>query len=247
MQKKIMLVSKIIKYFQLKKIASYAKNNSILFRSAPYKVELYKKILNQITIEESFRIQNFDGSCSQRKANFIFRHDLDKQQCLENFHILADIHVQLNVPLSVFVRTDNLDYPFKNSFRFLKPYLNKFQIGLHSSCYIYENPLKRLEEEASLFNEVYGFYPQFLTLHGLGQYKYAERLNLIKDLSSKYKDFGFVFTDCIPDLRTYDYVIQDCHLDNNGHRYIKKDFVNLPPRINGSCYLILAHPCYWEK
>jgi len=242
-----MLISKLIRYFQLKKINLYSKRNNILFFSCPYKAELYKSILNQITNDASFAIQKFEGRCSPKKANFIFRHDLDTQSCLENFHILADIHLQLNVPLSVFVRTDNLDYPFKNSFPFLKPYLNKFQIGLHSSCYIYENPLKRLEKEVSIFNEIYGFYPKFLTLHGLGQYKYTERMNLIKDLSTKYKDFGFVFTDCTPTLRTYNYVIQDCHLDSNGHRYIKKDFSNLPPSIKGNCYLILAHPCYWKN
>ena len=242
-----MLISKLIRYFQLKKINLYSKRNNILFFSCPYKAELYKSILNQITNDVSFAIQKFEGRCSPKKANFIFRHDLDTQSCLENFHILADIHLQLNVPLSVFVRTDNLDYPFKNSFPFLKPYLNKFQIGLHSSCYIYENPLKRLEEEVSIFNEIYGFYPKFLTLHGLGQYKYTERMNLIKDLGAKYKDFGFVFTDCVPTLRTYNYVIQDCHLDSNGDRYIKKDFAILPPRIKGSCYLLLAHPCYWGK
>lgn len=242
-----MILNKIVNYINSTKIQSYADRNRDLLCSLPFSANHYQNTVLNILSQKRINILSFEENIDQRRVNFIFRHDLDTQACLENFHILADIHLQLNVPLSVFVRTDNLDYPFKNSFPFLKPYLNKFQIGLHSSCYIYENPLKRLEEEASIFNEIYGFYPKFLTLHGLGQYKYAERLNLIKDLSSTYKDFGFHFTDCVPDLRTYNYVIQDCHLDNNGHRYIKKDFVNLPPCINGSCYLILAHPCYWEK
>lgn len=242
-----MILNKITNYINRTRIKLYADRNRHLLRLSPFSANQYQNTVLNISSQKRINILCFDEKVEQRRVNFIFRHDLDTQICLENFHILADIHLQLNVPLSVFVRTDNIDYPFKNSFPFLKPYLNQFQIGLHSSCYIYENPLKRLEEEVSIFNEIYGFYPKFLTLHGLGQYKHTERMNLIKDISTKYKDFGFVFTDCVPDLRTYNYVIQDCHLDNNGHRYIKKDFVHLPPCINGSCYLILAHPCYWEK
>lgn len=242
-----MILNKIVNYINRTRIQLYADRNRHLLRSSPFSANQYQNTVLNISSQKRINILLFEENVEKRRVNFIFRHDLDTQLCLENFHILADIHLQFNVPLSIFVRTDNLDYSFKNSFRFLKSYLNKFQIGLHSSCYIYENPLKRLEEEASIFNEVYGFYPKLLTLHGLGQYKYAERLNLIKDLSSTYKDFGFVFTDCVPDLRAYNYVIQDCHLDTNGDRYIKKDFVNLPPRIKGSCYLLLAHPCYWRK
>ena len=242
-----MILNKIANHISRARIQLYADRNRHLLRSSPFSETQYQKTVLNISSQKRINILRFDEQVEQRRVNFIFRHDLDTQTCLENFHILANIHLQLNVPLSVFVRTDNLDYPFKNSYPFLEPYLNKFQIGLHSSCYIYDNPLKRLEEEVSIFNEIYGFYPKFLTLHGLGQYKHTERMNLIKDLSTKYKDFGFVFTDCVPNLRDYNYVIQDCHLDTNGHRYIKKDFATLPPRINGNCYLILAHPCYWKK
>ncbi|EKE00969.1 MAG: hypothetical protein ACD_21C00250G0042 [uncultured bacterium] len=242
-----MILNKIVNYINRTRIQLYANRNRHLLRSSPFSFNQYQNTVLNISSQKRINILRFDENVEQRSVNFIFRHDLDTQTCLENFNILADIHLETNTPLSVFIRTDNLDYPFKHSFQYIEQYLDKFQIGLHSSCYIYDNPLKKLEEEVNDFNEIYGFCPKFLTLHGLGNYKHTERMQLINDLSTQYQDFGFVFTDCVPELRTYNYVIQDCHLGSDGNRYIKKDSVILPPSINGNCYLILAHPCYWEK
>ena len=228
-------------------ISSYVSRINQHFLVSPYNKLTYEDFLLKLKNDNKVKIINFEAALDPKKSNFVFRHDLDTSSCLGNFSSLADLHIRHDIPLSVFVRMDDMDYPYKQSHRFVSEYSERFQVGLHSSCYIHNDPLSALRAEILKFQDIYGHSPKFLTLHGMGEYKYAERMKLVSFLSQNYKDFGFSFADFISTLRTYNYVIQDCHLDNNGNRYIKKDFVNLPPCINGSCYLILAHPCYWEK
>jgi len=140
---------------------------------------------------------------------------------------------------------DEIDYKSEVSHEYLSPYLENLSIGLHSSCYINDNPMEALKKEIEKFTNIYNFKPKFLTLHGLGTFKFDERMKFIKNIAECYADYDILFADFITSMRSYDYVIQDCHL-NDGKRYLKNDIIKLPPMFAGSCYLFLAHPCYWD-
>lgn len=240
-----MLIKKVKQYITSNRISTYSRAVEKKFLLSPYNISNYENFIYQLNTSHKIKVINFDEEINSQKSNFIFRHDLDTVKCLQNSHILADLHLKHSIPLSIFVRMDDLDYNSKSSYLFVSKYVEHFPIGLHSSCYIYDNPLKALRDEIQKFQNIYNFSPKFLTLHGLGTYKYEERIKLIDSLSKNYKDFGFDFADFISSMRNYNYVIQDCHKENN-HRFLKKDIITLPPLIKGSCYLLLAHPCYWE-
>lgn len=232
-------------YRKRKIISSYASRVNQYFLFSPYNKLTYENFLIKLKNDNKVRIIDFDATLDSKKTNFVFRHDLDMPACLRNFHNLAELHTKHEIPLSIFVRMDDIDYSHKESYSFVCKYLKNFRVGLHSSCYIHADPIEALKEEFRKFQVIYNYSPEFLTLHGLGEYKYKERLKFIDFISKNYKDFSFTFADFIPDLRHYDYVIQDCHLKDE-RRFLKKDIEILPPYFKRSCYLFLTHPCYWE-
>jgi hypothetical protein len=239
-------LTKVKRKMTEKRMAFYARSVDAPLLFAPYPLSRYENTLKAIKNKKQSDILEFHGQTNHNTMSFIFRQDLDTLACLKKAALFIDLHTFYSVPMALFVRMDERDYPSEVSLDYMGQYIGHVPIGLHSSAYTEENPLNALRREIEKFQTLYHFSPQWLTLHGLGPLRYAERLCLIEELSCSYQDYGFVFADFIPAMRHYDYVIQDCHLMKT-KRYVKRDLHILPPTIKGACCLVLVHPCYWVK
>src|SRR5690606_35606760 len=121
--------------------------------------------------------------------------------------------------------------------------------GLHTRCYVDEDPIASFVREVDIFEQVFGFRPRTFTIHGLGDYRADIRAAFCEELVARRTDFGITFTDCTPALRRYDMIFQDCDIDpQTGQRCMYSDLADFPllPR-GGRDYLVLTHPCYWKK
>ncbi|MBL0941520.1 MAG: hypothetical protein IBJ00_02145 [Alphaproteobacteria bacterium] len=236
---------KVKRVLKEKRIEIYSKAVNLPFVYAPYELKLYEEYLSRLKHDTRINFISFNDCIDNTKINFVFRHDLDTLDCLKNSGKLIDLHIKHMIPLTIFVRMDDIDYSSKASYKYLSKYVESWPIGLHSSCYIDNNPIDAFKIEIEKFEAIYKFIPKFLTLHGLGSYKYDARMEFIKFISEFYQRYNLEFADFISKMRTYNYVVQDCHL-MEGKRYLKHDILELPPKHAGSCYLFLAHPCYWR-
>lgn len=237
------LSRKISNFIKRKKLSYYSNFVSDKHFYEPFSIRTFESFIERVINNKKYNILNFEETSNG--CNFIFRSDLDTQACLENFPKLAKTLESKNIKSSFFVRVDDMDYDSTTSYSHTAPFLEHFQCGLHSSSYIHDDYVKQLEIEIDKFTSIFGFRPKLLTLHGFGEYKYDQRLKLIAYLAKNHEKLGIEFADCIPEHRTYDYVIQDCHLENN-QRYIKKDILITPPIMSNTNYLMLTHPCYWR-
>jgi hypothetical protein len=122
-----------------------------------------------------------------------------------------------------------------------------FEVGLHTVCYVHDDYLRAFRQETEKFSDETGFAPRTFTVHGLGQHRLETRLRFYEEIAARLADFGYSFSDCHHTLRTYDYVIEDCHWDGARQaRFIYEDFATPPDWFwKGRHYLLLTHPCYW--
>jgi hypothetical protein len=122
------------------------------------------------------------------------------------------------------------------------------EVGLHTSCYVVPDYEARFREETARFVDTFGFQPRSFTVHGLGDFRADVRQRLVETIGRDPGSHGYVFSDCDPSLREYEYVITDCHIDpESDSRQIYEDVVALPPFLAGDRdYLVLIHPCYWR-
>lgn len=238
------LLQKIKRRAREEYIRLYAGRIARPYRMAPYPPALYDDLISRVAAQPHVRLQDFAGAVDPGAINYFFRHDLDTADCLRRAPALIDMHLQRQIPLSIYLRADGIDYDFRESERFLAPYAGRIDIGLHTSCYLSDAPVAALENEISLFRDVYGAGPRYVTFHGMGTFRLAQRMDMVRYLEQNLHRHGFAFGDFSQTLRHYHHVIQDCHL-MDGQRYLKHDVQTLPPSMRGVCYLVLAHPCYW--
>ena len=76
---------------------------------------------------------------------------------------------------------------------------------------------------------------------------HADTLTIESGALIDVSGLGYAVSDCHPELRTYDYPIEDCHWDAVlGRRFIYDDFApNGRVGGRGLRYLLLTHPGYW--
>jgi hypothetical protein len=133
---------------------------------------------------------------------------------------------------------------YRELIRFYKD--SGFEIGLHTCCYTKDDILTEFKRETDKFTEETGFPPKSFSVHGLGDYRQEARMKFYQEIPNRLEEFGYNFGDT-PQLRSYDYVIQDCHFDQNRNFFIYDDFFRPPLFFHkGATFLILTHPCYWR-
>jgi anaerobic magnesium-protoporphyrin IX monomethyl ester cyclase len=202
----------------------------------PYPLTLYANLL-----------QRFEERTTDRKDIHVFiRHDVDTAACIQKLNCLLAIDREFQVPAGLYFRIDDVEYRLPD----YKDWLNVlrqegFEIGLHTVCYLDDNPLQAFQRETAKFEREVGFRPRSFSVHGLGTFRAEIRMRFYRDISNHLKEFGYVFGD-VPQLRPYEYVIQDCHLDEEKKIFICDDVKEPFPFRKGKQYLILTHPCYWE-
>jgi len=221
-----------------------------IFCLAPYSVQIYEGLLKKVK-GLSERISILDGSdpmeITPDKVNLFVRHDLDTQSCIEKMSLLLDIDQELNIPASIYLRADGVEYSLSSYRTTILNYRGQgFRFGLHSLCYLKDHYLEEFEKETETFEVALGFHPTSFNVHGMGTIRLQTRMNFLKEITRNFRDFGYDFGD-IPTLLDYWYVIQDCHLDGKNQRFIYDDFSFFPEVLaQGQNGLILTHPCYWE-
>lgn len=218
-------------------------------KTAPFPIDMYRDCL--IGFQElGLKFPEFVKSPKSQTANVYVRHDVDTQACIDNIERVMDIDKGLGVPSSVYFRVDDEDYDF-SAYSDIVQRIAKdgFEVGLHTSCYSYDDPIKRFEYETQKFTSESGLAPTSFTLHGLGREHYVKRVKFRNHAGRNYEKFGYKFTDCLRATRHYRYVIEDCHVDpQTKDRFIYDDFTNFPDAMTKTGnLLVLTHPCYWQN
>ena len=238
-------IKELYSTFQLKR---YFRSRKKIYNS-PYSLELYTFLLKNISLCSNYEIIPFKSSEISNKVNVYIRHDIDTSKCIKNLNNMLKIDEIYGVAgkIAVYFRVDDQEYSLKKIRSDIKAYYNSgFEIGLHSQCYIKDDYIAEFKRETNKFSDDTGLEPKSFTVHGLGSFRLETRLKFYKEVAKIYPKYGYQFGD-IPQLRRYDYVIQDCHLDETKKRFIYDDFFNLPKFFRqGVKYLVLTHPCYWE-
>jgi hypothetical protein len=220
--------------------------------NAPYEIALYRQFIDTVGRQGTARIRPFDAPAPRPwgRGLVIVRHDVDTSACVSGLGALLDVDLACGIPAATFVRTDGIDYDPRSAQEVLRRYSREpsLAFGLHTSCYLHDDALAALRVEMQTFEALFGFSPRMFTVHGLGTVRADERRRFVETMRQDLARFGFDFSDCHPDFRRYDYVVEDCHLDQaTGRRLIYDDILNAPGWISrGETFLLLTHPCYWR-
>lgn len=217
---------------------------------APYPLSIYRNLLLQAQQKSDISVQPFLRQKALNKANLFVRHDVDTASCVKNLPHLTQINRELGIQAGIYFRVDDQEYSLAKHKRVVASLRDAgFEVGLHTVCYLRDDYLKALELETEKFLHEAGFQPLSFTVHGLGSYRAEVRQRFYLEVGTKLADLGYQFTDCGRHLRTYEYVIEDCHRDERGgQRFIYSDFLRIPHWFRaGGEYLVLTHPCYWEQ
>lgn len=215
--------------------------------TAPYNSGVYHELLWKISKLSNMKFIPFlENGYGSEAVNVFVRHDIDTSRCIEKMALLLDIDKSVETPAAIYFRADNKEYSLKNYKDAINRYRDAgFEIGLHTVCYTKDNYLEEFAVETEKFSNDVGFRPKSFSVHGLGTFRQDIRIQFYEYISSHLNEFGYEFGD-IPQLRAYDYVIQDCHMDARNNRFIYDDFMNPPSFLKkGKNCLILTHPCYW--
>lgn len=215
---------------------------------APYPLAIYRRLLEDM-IKAGAELPAFSASGDGGGGSVYVRHDVDTADCVKHLEDTMAVDRALGVSSGVYFRLDAEDYDFGSvATRASELASQGFEVGLHTSCYDYEDPLRRFSWESDRFETLTGFRARSFTLHGLGRKSHFSRLRFRRYMARHLGEFGYAFSDCHRSLRQYRYVIEDCHIGSpDGTRFIYDDFENGARLIRpGSDLLVLTHPCYWH-
>jgi len=215
---------------------------------APYAVSLYRDFLMRALGTGPIKVLGYRDSPSTGRASLFVRHDIDTADCGRKMRLLLDIDREAGVSPGVYFRADEEAYRLAELRNRIEPYRSDgFEIGLHTVCYVHDDYLRAFEMETRVFRDAFGFSPTSFTVHGLGTHRHDVRMRFCDDVCERLEDFGYGFSDCCPKLRSYDYVIHDCHFDaKRDVRFVYDDFAGRDfPYAPGMSYVVLTHPCYW--
>jgi hypothetical protein len=215
---------------------------------APYELRFYRELLVMLREQPVAALPAFASRApTPGQARIFVRYDVDTPQCLARLTPIVDVGLAERVSPAVYVRADGREYALeahRESLRELAA--SGVHVGLHSSCYLEDDYLAELRREIDGFAKALGSPPETLTVHGMGSHRSEVRAEFVQEVVLRLPEFGFSFTDCHPALRSYAYVIEDCHWDEESSgRFIYDDFLHPPPLRNEESYLVLIHPGYW--
>lgn len=217
---------------------------------APYSFQVYRSILQRVD-RQGLPVRSFTEAASHSERSSIFlRHDVDTAACVENTDSLLQIEADFGWPSATFIRVDGEEYD-PEALRSIVAQRRSSDVvfGLHTACYIDDDPFAFFRRELDRFAEVFGFRAQTFTVHGLGSFRAEVRQTFSEGIVERMAEFGIVASDCSARLRRYDMVFQDCDIDpQTGRRIMYDDMARLPwlPPRGGRNYLLLTHPCYWR-
>lgn len=231
------------------------------FAEAPYPSALYRGLLERLKGDAGCRLLPFADTTTPdgRTARVRVRHDIDTAGCVANMTAMTALDAALGVPAAVYVRVDGEDYdPADARAGVERCRALGAEVGLHTACYVADDAPARFREEIDIFAACFGFAPTSFTMHGLGAFRAAQREAFCAAVIHRLPTYGMRFTDCRPEVRTYDYVFEDCHQATDGAagangaagrtgRFLYDDFCAASGFLRrGRDHLVLTHPCYWR-
>lgn len=234
----------------------------VALRSSPFDLADYDRLISE-TLARGIRIARFDEEPTGRRGAVVqLRHDIDLPRCPPMLPRFAEIERRHGVRSGVFLLAGpHAPYELAD-LRGLAADLRAdgFQVGLHTLCYVADDPWAEFEAERERFRQALGFEPQSFNAHGLGRVKLRERRRFYAQVDRRrLSALGFGYSDLAPHLRRYDHVVEDCHRRTSGEgardvagpggtddgaRCIMSDFRGVPD-LPDARYLVLTHPGYW--
>ena len=216
---------------------------------APYSLALYRGFLNQLKQHPDIRVLPFAAGpdCHPVAARFYLRHDIDTAECADRMHLLLEENLAASLPAAAFLLLYGSPYDLRGIRAKIQHWRARgVEMGLHTCCYTENDYLGCFRREIREFTNQLGFPPRTFTVHGLGPVRCDYRMRFYEDIAPVLAEYGFIASD-IPPLRSYDYMMEDCNLDQHGRRFVYGDFANMPSFIRpGYDYVALTHPCYWR-
>jgi hypothetical protein len=216
---------------------------------APYPAGVYRGFLERMLKHRRVHVLPFASAveAGERAALFV-RHDIDTAACVRSMNVLLGIDAALGITPGIYFRADRAEYELAACREQARRYRAAgFEVGLHTSCYVDDDFLQTFRAETRAFVDVFGFAPTSFTVHGLGQQRFDTRLKFYGEICGRLTEFGYRFSDCCEQQRSYDYVFHDSHFDKiRGERFIYDDLNGRNfPFVPGKSYVLLTHPCYW--
>jgi len=234
----------------LNKLFKSTKLANIKTHYAPYNRDIYEDIIVKLKSGGNVKIKPFNNFHQPETdvTSLYFRHDIDTLDCLNNLSSLVEIDRLHGIVPGIFFIVNNEPYSLA-SCRDLATYIRDlgYPVGLHSVCYLNDDYIGAFQQEISIFTSTFGFKPDTFNTHGLGSLRLDTRLKFYDEISRRYQEFGFQYSDCCAKLREYRYIFEDCHWDKDkSNRYLKNDFFDPLSSLENGNALVLTHPCYWS-
>jgi hypothetical protein len=216
---------------------------------APYPIEMYVDFLERASTSDDVRLLPFTARAphSSKQCTLFVRHDIDTRDCARNLSALLDVDLRFGIRSGVYLRADGREYLLRDLRDRLQQYrASGLEIGLHTLCYLDDDYLDAFAKEREGFIKETGLPLTSFTIHGMGTLRRETRASFVDAIGHHLSRYGYTFTDAVPSLRHYDYVLEDCHLSADQQRIIYDDLSTFPSRcVPGSTCLLLTHPCYW--
>lgn len=232
------------------KVFKSIKKDKIAAQYAPYNKDIYERAIVTLKSADNVKFTPFNDYHTHPESNvtsLYFRHDIDTLDCVNNLSSLIEIDRRYGIIPGIFFIVNDEPYSLASckDLAALSRDLG-YPVGLHTVCYLSDDYLGAFQQEISQFTSTFGFKPDTFNTHGLGSLRLDTRLKFYDEISVRYQEFGFQYSDCCAKLREYRYIYEDCHWDKDrASRYLKKDFFDpLSSLANGNA-LVLTHPCYW--
>jgi hypothetical protein len=220
-------------------------------RYAPYPASLYRDFLRRTLSDRQIALAPFTHApAAGGTATLFVRHDIDTADCMRGMRTLLDVDRELGVVAGVYLMADAKAYRLADHRDEIAACRAAgFEVGLHTACYIHDDYFSALEAETRAFADALGFRPRSFTVHGLGEHRMDVRLRFYREVLHRLGEFGYEFTDCCPELRSYAHVLHDCHWDPEKQaRFLYNELTGRRfPFERGKSYLLLTHPCYWTQ
>jgi ubiquinone/menaquinone biosynthesis C-methylase UbiE len=218
---------------------------------APYSIQVYRQVLSQAAHIPNLQAVSFAETSvpSSLTQQLFVRHDVDTAECVRKLPLLMDVDREFGISAGIYFRVDDQEYLFSSCRDLiLSAKKSGFHVGLHSTCYLHDDYMSAFQQETEKFAREVGFAPESFNVHGLGEYRLDVRLKFYAEVPSRFREFGYKFSDCCAALRAYDHVVQDCYWDEvSRRRYLQNDFLNPQNSLRqGTRFLILTHPVYWQ-
>lgn len=216
---------------------------------APHPISLYKNNLKNLQ-DQGYNFITTDNFYSNnynpKKLNILLRHDIDFRP--NKIELFTDIETSLNLRSDIYVILDNDYYDIKPHISKLKKLAQDgFTLGLHTLAPGNENFKEILQNEINEFEKLFGFKPEYFTIHGkcpTPQNWNSLKQDFITYVKNNWDSLPFKGSHNIQ--KPYDWV-EDISIDGGEYSVLRRKFLEIPKNYYYGVIGILTHPIHWSN